>query len=92
VAAEPSTTKRIPTGYPSEPDAVISTKPSSVVPSRLKCHVCGLHLSGRDELRAAGLPESWEIEDVDPADFDAEKEKVAEEEAELARWYYDLRG
>jgi hypothetical protein len=54
--------------------------------------VCGLHLSGRDELRAAGLPESWEIEDVDPADFDAEKEKVAEEEAELARWYYDLRG
>lgn len=38
-------------------------------PSYLHCRVCGLELDGDDQLRAADVPEAWEIEDVDPADF-----------------------
>ena len=38
-------------------------------PSSLACRVCGLELRGKDELRAASIPESWEIRDVDPEDF-----------------------
>ena len=38
-------------------------------PGYLRCRVCDLELDGEEELRAAGVPESWEIDDVDPADF-----------------------
>jgi len=33
------------------------------------CKVCGLTLEGREEIKAAGLREKMEIEDVDAADF-----------------------
>lgn len=41
-------------------------------PARLECRVCGLYLKGEEELRAAGVPESWELdqEDVDSSDFE----------------------
>jgi hypothetical protein len=38
-------------------------------PGYLKCNVCGLELDGEDQLRAAGIADSWQLEDVDPADF-----------------------
>jgi hypothetical protein len=37
-------------------------------PGFLRCRVCDLELDGEDQLRAAGIDESWDIE-VDPADF-----------------------
>lgn len=36
---------------------------------QLECRVCGLELDGEDELSAAGIEESWELENIDPADF-----------------------
>jgi hypothetical protein len=41
-----------------------------IFPLELACSVCGLKLSGDDELQAAGVGRSWELEDVDPADID----------------------
>jgi hypothetical protein len=38
-------------------------------PGYLRCNVCGLELDGEDELRAAAVPNAWQLEDVDPADF-----------------------
>jgi hypothetical protein len=38
-------------------------------PGYLSCRVCGLELDGDEELRAAGVPEAWEIEDAEAADF-----------------------
>lgn len=37
-------------------------------PGYFRCAVCDLELDGEDELQAADIEESWEI-DVDPADF-----------------------
>ena len=37
-------------------------------PDALKCRVCGLKLSGLEELRAAGVEQGWEI-DVDPEPY-----------------------
>jgi hypothetical protein len=39
-------------------------------PYHLKCRICGLELNGGDELTAAGIEQSWELEDVDPKDFE----------------------
>jgi hypothetical protein len=38
-------------------------------PGTLECRACGLVLDGQDQLMAAEVPESWEIEDADPRDF-----------------------
>lgn len=38
-------------------------------PGSLKCRVCDLRLSGKDELVASGVPDAWRIEDADEADF-----------------------
>ncbi len=38
-------------------------------PGYLTCRVCGLELDGEEELEAAGVEKSWQIEDVDPSDF-----------------------
>ena len=37
--------------------------------STFSCNICGLNLSGAPELKAAGLQDSINIEDVDAADF-----------------------
>lgn len=39
------------------------------IPTRLSCTACGLELDGREELDAAGVGESWVLDDVDEADF-----------------------
>ena len=39
------------------------------IPTSLLCHACRLRLTGRDEMDAAGVGESWYLEDVDPRDF-----------------------
>lgn len=39
------------------------------VPQTFGCNACGLELNGRDELEAAGISESWTLEDVDERDF-----------------------
>jgi hypothetical protein len=46
-------------GYP-----VVTLKPATFV-----CNVCGLSLEDASELKAAGFPDSIDIEDVDAADF-----------------------
>jgi hypothetical protein len=38
-------------------------------PTRLNCRVCGLELDGDDELEAADIETSWELDDVDTGDF-----------------------
>jgi hypothetical protein len=40
-------------------------------PGTIQCRVCALTLDGEEELRAAGVPTSWQLdsEDVDPGDF-----------------------
>jgi hypothetical protein len=40
-------------------------------PGTLDCRVCGLELDGEAELRAAGVPAEWQLEDdeVNPSDF-----------------------
>jgi hypothetical protein len=38
-------------------------------PSYLKCNACDLELDGREELDAAGVGESWKLDDWDEADF-----------------------
>lgn len=38
-------------------------------PGTLECRACGLVLDGQDQLMAAEVPKSWEIEDADPRDF-----------------------
>jgi hypothetical protein len=43
---------------------VVTLKPSTFV-----CNVCGLNLDDSSQLKAAGLEDSINIEDVDPADF-----------------------
>jgi hypothetical protein len=47
--------------------------------------LCGLHLDGRDELLAAQVPESWEINEFDPADFEGGKDEAEK----MASGYYD---
>lgn len=39
------------------------------IPSSLGCHACHLELHDEDELYAAGIDSSWELEDVDERDF-----------------------
>ena len=51
-------------GSPSFAYAVVTLNPSSFI-----CNVCGLNLDDASELKAAGLPESINIEKVDEADF-----------------------
>jgi hypothetical protein len=41
----------------------------TLTPATFFCDVCGLDLKDPSELKAAGLPESIDIEDVAPADF-----------------------
>jgi hypothetical protein len=38
-------------------------------PGTLECRACDLVLDGQDQLTAAEVPESWEIEDADRRDF-----------------------
>jgi len=38
-------------------------------PGYLTCRACGLELDGEEQLEAAGVEKSWQIEDVDPTDF-----------------------
>jgi hypothetical protein len=38
-------------------------------PGTLECRACGLVLDGQDQLTAAEVPESWEVQDADPRDF-----------------------
>jgi hypothetical protein len=38
-------------------------------PGHLDCRVCGLELDGEEQLSAAGVPASWQIEDAEPQDF-----------------------
>lgn len=37
----------------------------------LECRACDLALDGEEELHAAGIPSSWQLDnrDVEPADF-----------------------
>jgi hypothetical protein len=49
-----------------------------LVPYRLDCRICGLELDGADELAAADIEQSWELEDVDPAHFEADFEDLYE--------------
>jgi hypothetical protein len=42
---------------------------ATFVPGGLRCRACDLELDGEDELRAAGVESSWDVEDADPADF-----------------------
>ena len=42
---------------------------ATFVPGGLRCRSCDLELDGEDELRAAGVEGSWDINDADPADF-----------------------
>jgi hypothetical protein len=44
--------------------AIVTLNPSSFI-----CNVCGLNLADASELKAAGLPEAINIENVDEADF-----------------------
>jgi hypothetical protein len=53
-------------GEPWSPGAVLIV---TFRPGSLECHACGLSLDGEDELRAAGVPESWQLDDADPRDF-----------------------
>ncbi len=39
-------------------------------PGHLGCRICGLELDGEDALQAAGIEASWELDNVDPKDFD----------------------
>ena len=41
----------------------------TLTPATFLCNVCGLNLKDPAELKAAGFPDSIDIEDVDPADF-----------------------
>jgi len=41
----------------------------TIFPQRLECRACGLELEGEAQLAAGGVPRSWELDDVDPADF-----------------------
>jgi hypothetical protein len=41
----------------------------SFFPAHLVCRACELELEGQSELEAAGMEESWTLEDVDPQDF-----------------------
>jgi hypothetical protein len=38
-------------------------------PGYLYCRVCGLELDGQEQLSAAGVADSWTLEDADAADF-----------------------
>jgi hypothetical protein len=51
-------------GAPWNAYAIVTLNPSSFI-----CNVCGLNLDDASELKAAGLPESINIENVDEADF-----------------------
>ena len=51
-------------GAPLGASPFVTLKPSTFV-----CGVCGLSLDDASELKAAGLPDSINIEDFDPADF-----------------------
>lgn len=52
------------TGLPTNATPVVT-----LVPSSFHCQICGLELDGASELKAAGLPETIEITQIDPADF-----------------------
>jgi len=39
------------------------------IPDSLVCRACHLQLSGRDEMDAAGVGESWYLDDIDKVDF-----------------------
>ena len=53
-------------GLPWSPGASLTV---TFRPGTLECRACGLVLDGQDQLMAAEVPESWEIEDADPMDF-----------------------
>lgn len=52
-----------------EPYASGASPTVTFFPGYLHCKVCGLELDGEDEIANASLDESWQLEDVDPADF-----------------------
>jgi hypothetical protein len=58
-------------GSPTGAYPVVTLKPSAFV-----CEFCGLQLSDTSELRAAGLPESINIEDIEPSDFYEDPDSV----------------
>jgi len=58
-------------GRPSHGYPVATLNPSTFV-----CNVCGLTLNDASELKAAGLEDSINIEDVDPADFYEEPDRA----------------
>lgn len=51
-------------GFPTTAYPVVTLTPSTFL-----CNLCGLLLNGAAELKAAGLDEPIQIEDVDPSDF-----------------------
>jgi hypothetical protein len=69
-----------------EPWLVGASPTVKLFPSTLDCRVCGLHLFTRTELDAADVPQSWEIEDVDPDDV---SEAEREDWEKSASGYYD---
>ena len=48
-----------------EPHIVGAHPTVNFFPSRLGCRACGLRLNDLDELLAAGIARSWQMEDVD---------------------------
>jgi hypothetical protein len=58
-------------GQPWSPGAVFV---ATFRPGTLECRACGLVLDGEDELRAADIPESWQIEEANPGDYDPNSE------------------
>jgi hypothetical protein len=69
-----------------EPWLVGASPTVKLFPSTLECRVCGLRLLNRNELDAADVPESWELEDIDP---DVVLEAEREEWEKSERGYYD---
>jgi hypothetical protein len=59
-------------GLPWSPGAALTV---TFRPGTLECRACGLVLDGQDQLMAAEVPESWEIEDADPRDFNEPEEE-----------------
>jgi rubredoxin len=47
-----------------EPYIVGATPTVTFLPGHFECRACGLKLDGLDELRSAGIADSWEMEDI----------------------------
>lgn len=51
-------------GEPDEPELEVT-----FYPYEFRCRICGLAVDGEDEIQAAGLPDNFILEDVDPEPF-----------------------